>query len=372
MEIKARYVLVGAFVLVVIAGVFSFVYWLETISGRGERAVYRVRFERTVSGLRPGSAVLFNGLRVGEVTELALDPGSPERITATIAIQKATPVRTDTRVDVDVQGLMGTPSVLLQGGTPQAPRLGSVVGEPLVAGPGAGADTMQTARQALRRIDDLLAANAEPLHATIANFETFSNALARNSDRIDGILTGVERMTGTGPPARAPTIANLTAPQAFPALKKPGHGQLVVPEPTGLLTFDTQRILVLPSDSDGPNFAGTQWSDHLPKLLQSKIVESFENAKSIGAVALPTEGLIADSQLLIGIRAFQISLSPRPEAQVEFSAKILGRDGKIIGTRVFRNTVPLETVAAGAATAALDQAFGQAVIDLVVWASSQV
>ena len=109
METKARYVLVGLFALFVIAGVFGFVYWLETIGGSGERVVYRIHFERTVSGLRVGSAVLFNGLRVGEVTGLALDLDNPTRITATIAIQRATPVRADTRADIDVQGLMGRP-----------------------------------------------------------------------------------------------------------------------------------------------------------------------------------------------------------------------------------------------------------------------
>ena len=69
---------------------------------------------------------------------------------------------------------------------------------------------------------------------------------------------------------------------------------------------------------------------------------------------------------LIHIRAFQISPSPRPEAQVEFSAKILSHGGKIVGARIFRDTAPLDTLAAAAA---LDQAFGKAVLDLVVWAS---
>jgi phospholipid/cholesterol/gamma-HCH transport system substrate-binding protein len=367
METKARYVLVGLFALFVVAGVFGFVYWLETIGGSGERVVYRIHFERTVSGLRVGSAVLFNGLRVGEVTGLALDLDNPTRITATIAIQRTTPVRADTRADIDVQGLMGTPSLLLQGGTPAAPRLGG--GEVLLADSAAGGDTMQTAREALRRIDNLLAENAEPLHATIANFETFSGALARNADRVDGILTGVERMTGTGTPAPPPMIVSLTAPQTFPDLKKPGRGQLIVPEPTGLLMFDTRKILVWPNDSEGPSFAGTQWSDSLPKLLQSKVVESFENAKSLGAVARPAEGLNADYQLLIDIRAFQISLTPQAQALIEFSAKILGHDGKIIATKIFRSIVPVGSIDASAAASALDQAFGKTAVDLVTWAS---
>jgi phospholipid/cholesterol/gamma-HCH transport system substrate-binding protein len=369
METKARYILMGLFALSVIAGVFVFLYWLETIGGPGERVFYRIRFERTVSGVRVGSAVLFNGLRVGEVTGLTLEPDNPAQITATIAVQQTTPIRTDTRANIDVQGLMGTPSILLQGGTSTAPRLNGSI---LAADPAAGADTMQTARETLRRIDNLLAENAEPLHATIANLETFSGALARNSDRIDGILTGVERMTGVAPTSPPPVTANLTAPEAFPPLAKPGRGQLVVPEPTGLLMFDTQKILLSPPDSEGPALPGMQWSDSLPKLLQAKIIETFENARSPGAVARPTDGFSPDYQLLIGIRAFQVSTSPKPEAQVEFSAKILGGAGKILATRIFRSSVPLEILDPRASVAALDRAFSKAAVDLVVWASPQL
>ncbi len=65
METRARYVLVGAFTLAVIAAAFAFVYWLNTTGGLRERAFYRIRYQNSVSGLLVGSAVLFNGVRVG-------------------------------------------------------------------------------------------------------------------------------------------------------------------------------------------------------------------------------------------------------------------------------------------------------------------
>ena len=71
MEIRARYVQIGAFTLAVIAAGFAFVYWLNNAGGLRERTVYQIRFESSVSGLLVGSAVLFNGIRVGEVTGLA-------------------------------------------------------------------------------------------------------------------------------------------------------------------------------------------------------------------------------------------------------------------------------------------------------------
>src|SRR4029079_7547749 len=77
MEPRAPFVIVGAFVLAAIVAVFGFVYWLQNTGGLGARASYRVQFEGSVPGLLVGAAVLFNGIRVGEVTELGLAPGNP-------------------------------------------------------------------------------------------------------------------------------------------------------------------------------------------------------------------------------------------------------------------------------------------------------
>jgi phospholipid/cholesterol/gamma-HCH transport system substrate-binding protein len=369
METSARYILIGLFGIAAIIGAFLFVYWLKAIGGPGERVVYRVRFEHTVSGLRPGSAVLFNGVRVGDVTGLALDPDHPSQVTAEIAIGRDTPVRGDTRVDVDIQGLMGSPSLLLQGGSPAARRL--LPSQVLVAAQAAGADTMQTARQTLQHIDNLLAENSEPLHNAITNFEKFSGALARNSDRLDGIVTGVERLTGGGAAAAPSKIITLRAPQTFPDLERAARAQLVVPDPTALLMLDTRKILIWSNDQ-GSNLADAQWSDNLPKLLQAKVIESFERAGSLDAVAAPNEAFSADYQMLLDLRAFQISREPAPAAQMEFSAKILNRDGKIIGTRIFQGSAPLQAIEPSAVAAAFDQAFGTAASDLVVWGSTLI
>ena len=98
MEIRAPYALIGLFVLAAIGAVFGFVYWLHSSAGLGARTVYQIRFENTVSGLLPGAAVLFNGIRVGEVTGLRLNPENPRQIVATIGVAADTPVRSDTHV----------------------------------------------------------------------------------------------------------------------------------------------------------------------------------------------------------------------------------------------------------------------------------
>ena len=72
MEIRAPYVVVGAFVLSAIVAVFGFVYWLDNVGGIGKRESYQLVFTDPVPGLLVGAGVLFNGIRVGEVTALAI------------------------------------------------------------------------------------------------------------------------------------------------------------------------------------------------------------------------------------------------------------------------------------------------------------
>src|ERR1700740_3116505 len=95
-ETRANYVLIGLFTLAVIAGAFGFVLWFSTAGGAGERTNYRVVFDGSVSGLNTGASVLFNGIRVGEVTGLALDPASPRAVVAMVSVDKAVAVRKDT------------------------------------------------------------------------------------------------------------------------------------------------------------------------------------------------------------------------------------------------------------------------------------
>jgi phospholipid/cholesterol/gamma-HCH transport system substrate-binding protein len=373
METRAPLALIGIFVLAAIGAVFGFVYWLNNAGGLGKRAVYIIPFENTVSGLLPGAAVLFNGIRVGEITDLLLNPDNTRQVLATIAVAADTPVRADTHVGLDFQGLTGVPVVTLEGGTVKLPE--TVPGGPppvLAADPAAGQSMTRAARDTLRSVEKVLAENADPLRSAIANINTFTAALARNSDRVDGILKGIERMTGAGPAGAAPVIYDLTLPQTFPALDKPLPGPIVVPEPTTVLLYDTQKVLVRPGGSDDPSFESARWSDSLPKLLQARIVQSFENAKFLGMVTKPIEGLTPKYQLLIDLRRFQVSMSDQPVADVEFTAKIMGEEGKIVAARIFHTTEPTKVTDASTAVASLNEAFRKAVTDLVVWTSGSI
>jgi phospholipid/cholesterol/gamma-HCH transport system substrate-binding protein len=198
METRANYVLIGLFTLAVIVAAFGFVYWFQSYGGSGERAAYRVQFEGPVTGLRTGSMVVFNGIRVGEVTGLHLDPANPRKVEAIIAIDPNTPVRADTGVTLDFQGLTGIASLSMRGGAPNAPPLPRVGTEPplLTAETSATQDMMQTVRETVRRVDALIATNEPLLRSTLQNLDTFSAALARNSDRVDRVMASVEDLIG--------------------------------------------------------------------------------------------------------------------------------------------------------------------------------
>jgi phospholipid/cholesterol/gamma-HCH transport system substrate-binding protein len=201
METKANYTVIGVFTLAVVLGVFAFVYWFENIGGTGERSFYAVRFEGSVSGLRTGASVLFNGIKVGEVTGLTLNPEHPKEVTATVSVDKSVTIRPDTEIGLEFQGLTGIASLSLKGGSPSQPAVvGAATSKDkppvLVAPPGATTDVTQAARDTLRRLDDFIAENQKAFHDALKNIDTFTSAMARNSDRIDKITEGLQNLTG--------------------------------------------------------------------------------------------------------------------------------------------------------------------------------
>ena len=198
MEDRAKYALIGLFTFAVIAAAFGFVYWLHNNSGNKETAAYRVIFEGSVSGLRTGGPVLFNGIRVGEVIDMRLT-NSPSQVAAILSVATTTPVRADTRVSLEYAGLTGIASVSLKGATASAPPLtykddGFLT---LKADPNAGTDMSTAVRETLGRADALIAENQEAIRNSIKNLETFSAALARNGDKIDKLVDNSSKLIET-------------------------------------------------------------------------------------------------------------------------------------------------------------------------------
>jgi phospholipid/cholesterol/gamma-HCH transport system substrate-binding protein len=373
METRARYALIGLFMLAVIAASFGFVYWLENKGGFGQRDVYQVRFQGSVSGLLPGSGVLFNGLRVGEVTGLSLNPDEPQEVIATIGIANGTPIRADTQVAIETQGITGGAAVALRGGSSSSPLLTAEGGAvpTLVAAPQAGQDWTQSARDAFQRVDEVFAENSAALHSAIQNIDTFSGALARNSDKVDGILAGLERMTGGGTSQAEVPVYDLAAASNFPpGPEQPPAWLLVVPEPTTLMGFNTDKILLQPETGESVPLANARWGDNVPVLVQAKAIQSFENAGYARSVSRAREGVAGGFQLLIDIRSFHISTAPDPMAEIDFVAKLIDKDGKIIDATTFQATSPAKGAEAQAYVDAMNEAFTKLMTELVAWTTA--
>ena len=197
METRANYVLIGVFTLAVVVGVFGFIYWFQSLNGTGERAFYRVQFQGSVAGLRTGASVLFNGIRVGEVTDLKLDPQRPTQVTAGISVDKTAAVRPDTEVGLEFQGLTGIAALSLKGGNPTTPALVGAKDNPplLTAPPNATQDVTQAVRDSLRKLQDFVDENRATFHSALTNLDTFSATLARNSGRVDATLQDLNKFS---------------------------------------------------------------------------------------------------------------------------------------------------------------------------------
>lgn len=119
-----NYAVVGAFVLILGAVLIGGVLWLA--SGGAFQKKYDLYFaieEESVAGLNLNAPVKYNGVDVGKVRDIRLDPGNPERVILLFAIERGTPIKEDTVAVLKIQGLTGIAYVELSGGTRDAPPL---------------------------------------------------------------------------------------------------------------------------------------------------------------------------------------------------------------------------------------------------------
>jgi cholesterol transport system auxiliary component len=167
-----------------------------------------------------------------------------------------------------------------------------------------------------------------------------------------------------GPPN---AIFDLSAPVLAEAPTHPHRNiQVLVPEPTTVRALDTDRIAGRPTPSEYAYLPGAVWSDTLPKLLQARLVQTLQNSGRARAVAVPGQGLLIDYQVVLDVRAFELTAQG---AHVDFSVRVMDdRNGRIVRTRVFQYLVPVQGRGTGAAVAALDSGMEQAFNDIADWA----
>jgi phospholipid/cholesterol/gamma-HCH transport system substrate-binding protein len=196
METRASFVLIGTFTLAVIAAAFGFVLWFQSLHTTKARSPLRVIFEGPATGLRNGGSVNFNGIRVGEVISVKLD--NPRRVVALAMVENNAPLRKDTLVGLEFQGLTGVAAISLKGGEEAAPAVPlDEDGVPvLTADPNALQDVTEAIRGTLQNINKVVADNQQAVKNALKNLETFTASLARNSDKIDDVMLKVDGVMG--------------------------------------------------------------------------------------------------------------------------------------------------------------------------------
>ncbi|MEE2970569.1 MAG: MlaD family protein [Pseudomonadota bacterium] len=200
METRASYILVGSFVLVLVAAIFGFAIWLAKVEFEAVPKRYVIYFSGSVTGLSIGSPVRYRGVPVGSVSDIRIDPKNVERIRVITDVEDGTPVKQDTRASLGLQGITGVAYILLSGGTHDSKQLTAKSSEdlPEIISEVSGLETVMEMApeifekvivlvdQLTKLVDD---SNIKSISGTLNNLRSLSDTLAQRRDNIDRILT---------------------------------------------------------------------------------------------------------------------------------------------------------------------------------------
>jgi phospholipid/cholesterol/gamma-HCH transport system substrate-binding protein len=197
--------MIGSFAIGISVLTVLFLMWIGKFEFNRQYAVYMLRFEGSVSGLSKAADVLYNGIKVGEVTMLEIDTEQPSHVIVYIQVERKAPVKTDSYASLETQGLTGVAAIQLAGGTKEA--------KPLVAKEGqdypeiktrqsvfqqlfAGApELINRGNAVLDRLTTFLNPNnQEKFGMTIQHVERLTKNLATASDKFDSIASNLDKI----------------------------------------------------------------------------------------------------------------------------------------------------------------------------------
>ncbi|MDX2276377.1 MAG: MlaD family protein [Hyphomonadaceae bacterium] len=189
METKANYILLGAATIAGALLIMLFAMWLAGGEYRQGFQEYDIVFDDPVRGLAEGGEVRFNGIKVGEVQTLRIDPDNTNRVIARVRISSDVPVRADSTAQLEPVGLTGVTLIQLSPGltTSQLLRPTPFGATPRIQGRGSqidlivarGEDIAMRASEAVAAVRDLLTdENIARVTRIIENLEVISDRLA--------------------------------------------------------------------------------------------------------------------------------------------------------------------------------------------------
>jgi len=204
METRAHHVLIGLFTLLVVGAALLFALWLGKLDSDTQFHAYDIVFKEAVSGLSKGSTVEFNGIKIGDVSGLRLDPQDPHRVIARVRIDSAAPVRSDTEARLVPSGITGLSIIRLSSGNDAASTsLGNDDGEVpiIIATPSPLSKLLSEGEDVVLNVNELLiqaralfsVGNVDSISRTLQNLEQATGTIASQREEIALVLRQAAR-----------------------------------------------------------------------------------------------------------------------------------------------------------------------------------
>jgi phospholipid/cholesterol/gamma-HCH transport system substrate-binding protein len=181
---KATNLVIGTTTLAVIAAGLVGMLATQKIRGVRNQSPLRIVFNGSASGLRKGGTVTFDGVPAGNIRSIKLE--NPRRIVAMVMLDNAAPLRSDTAVGIEFQGLTGVADIALVGGAPAAPPVPlDADGVPVLT---ADWSEQQSITDTLHNVDHVIVENQGAIKDALLSFETYTASLKSKGDTIDNIV----------------------------------------------------------------------------------------------------------------------------------------------------------------------------------------
>lgn len=221
-----NYVVVGAFILVFGAALVAGILWLASGGALQKKYdLYLAIEDESVAGLNLNAPVKYNGVGIGKVKEIWLEPGNPQRVNLLFAIERGTPIKEDTMAVLKTQGLTGIAYVELSGGARDSPPLRATAGSkyPVIrTKPSLSTRLENVLTTVLAKLDStsnninaiLSGENQAALKSTLADIASVAHMIAARKDTLDAGITNA-----------AHTLENVSraTAQAGPAIERIGR-----------------------------------------------------------------------------------------------------------------------------------------------------
>jgi phospholipid/cholesterol/gamma-HCH transport system substrate-binding protein len=207
METRANYVMVGAFVVLCVVGLFGALVWVAGSQYRTEYAYYQTYFNAPVTGLDKGTIVRYNGIEAGRITDLTFDAADPKRVIVIMQVDPRLHLHADSLATIESQGLTGATYLEITGGTAASPFLKRERGQryPVVASKSAtGLEQLEQSGNKLvtnlnvagERFNDLLNdQNRKAIADTLEHLRTTTAVLSNHAEDLDQTLENARAAT---------------------------------------------------------------------------------------------------------------------------------------------------------------------------------